>query len=561
MNGYYEDLYLENLFKSSGYDSQLEAIKALGRMRSKRAVPKLLEIARSTTVNINLKLNSILALSEIGESDFIKYFAPFIDLDDDELTEVLVQAIGKLRATEYVEEFRNFVNYKNKSLKIDMIEALDLVNDERSIKVLIGFYNDIDIEIKEIVRFYLQKSPVFKETIVKMSDEEILNLITVVPEKIAGDVIQKLIHKTENKKIIKILIKAIGELKVKNGTELLEEIFEREEDKEIRLKVIEALENISDSRKKEFLMKIIRNEDRDYKTKALMALGNMSEDESIIELVKEYAEDKSQWWMLRKIAIMIFSKSNSSKRSSVLITILNEEEDIRVARTIISELGELGDSSAIEVISKYLYNGESDIEIQRVALYSLSKLGDTNVLEFLLKNSEARESLFPESLKSMLNFNDERIEKILLDIIEKKKNNTAMIEIALGGLAENYSKEVRTQIRSMIMDKSYCKEIRAKAIMLLAAYPKNESKDIVISVLKDNEEWWLIKKIGLMLCKELRLYETLDIVVDFACDFDIRLKKSAVETAKFFYKELFLDEKNFSNSETYNSAKLFYKLL
>jgi len=561
MNGYYEDLYLENLFKSSGYESQLEAIKALGRMKSKRAVPKLLEIAKSSTVNLNLKLNSILALSEIGESDFIKHFIPFIQLDDDELLEVLVQTIGKLRATEYVEEFQEFINYKNKSLKIDMIEALDQVNDERSIRVLIGFYNDIDVEIKEIVRFYLQKSPIFKETVVKMSDEEILNLVTVVPEKIAGEIIQKLIHKTENKKIIKILIKAIGELKVINGSELLEEIFERENDKEIRLKVIEALENSSDNRKKEFLMKIIINEDRDYKTKALMALGNMSNDESITELVKKYAEDKTQWWMLRKIAIMIFSKSNSSNRASSLIDILRNEDDVRVARTIISELGEIGDKRAIDVISKYLYNGENDLEIQRIALYSLSKLGDINVLEFLLKNSDARESLFPESLKSMLNFNDERIEKILLDIIEKKKNNISMVEIALSGLAENSSIDVRTQIRKIVSDKSYCKEIRAKAIMLLAGYPKNESKEIVVSVLKDNEEWWLIKKIALMLCKELGLYETLEIVVDYACDFDIRLKKSAMETAKHFYSELFLNEKNFSNRETYNSAKLFYKLL
>lgn len=562
MVGYYEDFYIENLYKDCGYDKQLEAIKALGKIKSRRAIGKLTEICRNEKSNKNLRLNSISALAEIEDFSFLKFFTPFDKIEDEEILERIIQAVGKLKAEEYTIELEKFVNYYEKNLKIDIIEALDKINSENSIKILIKYYSDNDVEIKEIVRFYLQKSLIFHDVVEKMSDEEILNLITVVPEKIAGSVIEKLIEKTENKKIIKFVIRGIGELGIDNGAELLITLYRKENDKEIRLKTIEALEKIHSITKRDFLIEIFENEeDRDIKTKAVIAAGDLIYDEDIAEIIKKYASDKNEWWMLRKIAIIIFARSNCIEKVDVLIKILENEDDNRVIRSIIQELGDLNSSGAIEVIRKILFSSEQDVDLQKVSILALSKLGDKNVLEYLLQNKEARENLMPESLKSMLNFNDMRVEKILADILYKKREDAAMLEIAINGVAESENELVRKVILNLVIDKEYKREIRAKAVMLLANYPKNESEAAIRKILNDDSEWWLIKKFSLMLCKELNLYGTLDIIVDYAENFDERLNKTAKETAKYFYEKNFLNKTNFSSKENYEAALLYYRLL
>ena len=161
MVGYYEDFYIENLYKDCGYDKQLEAIKALGKIKSRRAIGKLTEICRNEKSNKNLRLNSISALAEIEDFSFLKFFTPFDKIEDEEILERIIQAVGKLKAGEYTIELEKFVNYYEKNLKIDIIEALDKINSENSIKILIKYYSDNDVEIKEIVRFYLQKSLIF----------------------------------------------------------------------------------------------------------------------------------------------------------------------------------------------------------------------------------------------------------------------------------------------------------------------------------------------------------------------------------------------------------------
>ena len=180
-------------------------------MQSKNAIPKLKEIAQNSNANINLRLNSILALAEIGDRTFITKFLPLENQQDIEIVEAIIIAIGKLRATEYIMEFEKFINSSNKDIKITILETLDKINDEQSIKMIIKFYSDIDIEIKEIVKFYLQKSTTFAEVSKKMSDNEILNILTIVQKERASILIRKMIENGENKTILKILIKALGE--------------------------------------------------------------------------------------------------------------------------------------------------------------------------------------------------------------------------------------------------------------------------------------------------------------------------------------------------------------
>ncbi len=196
MAGYYEDIYIENLFKNSGFDKQLKAIKELGKLKSTRAVTKLKEISTNSNADIILRVNSVLALAEIGDRTFIKSFIPLNEILDIDLTEVIILAIGKLKAVEYIDELESFLNNGNKEIKSLILETLDKINDEKAVKTIIKFYNDSDIEIKELVKFYLQNSSTFMEVSKNMSDNEILNILTLIPKERAFVLIKKLIETT-----------------------------------------------------------------------------------------------------------------------------------------------------------------------------------------------------------------------------------------------------------------------------------------------------------------------------------------------------------------------------
>jgi HEAT repeat protein len=559
MAGYYEEIYLENLFKDSGIEKQLKAIKELGKMQSKSAVPKLKEIANNSYGNINLRLNSILALAEIGDRSFIKEFQPFINQNEPEIIEGLIIAVGKLKAVEFIDEFEFFINIQNKEIKIEIIETLDTINSEKSVEMLIKFYSDIDIEIKEIVKFYLQKSTTFAEISNNMTDEEMLNVLTIVPKDRAATLIKKMVESNENKTILKILIKAIGELNIENSTEILKKIFFKESDKKIKIMIIEAMQKIETESKKEFLIEVLEDSDREMKTKALMSLGNFSEDKEIENKLKHIIADKNEWWMTKKIAIIIIGREKNNINSDFLVEILNHEDDSRVIRTIIQILGEMEFVSCTKSIEKYL--NTKDIEIQKVAMYSLSKLGDKKILEFLLKNEEARENLMPESLRAMLNFSDNRTESILIDILKKRKSNIEMLNIAIDGIAVMKNNNIMELMINIIEDKEYKREIRAKAIMILAAYKDKKVEKLIKNILEDEEEWWMIKKLALILCKEIEAFSMIEIVIDYAAELDERLNKTARETAKYFYKNYFLKE--FKNKECalYEIAKGYLRLL
>lgn len=559
MAGYYEELYLENLFKESGIEKHLKAVKELGKMQSKTAIPKLQEIVNNSFRNINLRLNAILALAEIGERTFIKKFQPFIEQKEPEILEGVIIAVEKLKAIEYIDEFEPFINNQNKELKIEIIETLNKIGDEKSIRMLMKFYTDKDIEIKEIVKFYLQKSTIFAEISSNMTDEEMLNILTIVNKERAAFLIKKMVVENENKAILKILIKALGELDIEDNTEILKKIFLRENDKKIKIMVIEAMQKLETDSKKDFLIEVLDNSDREMKTKALMSIGNFCKDKDIENKLKYIIKDKNEWWMTKKIAVIILGKERNNENSDFLVEALNNEEDLRVIRTIIQVLGEMEYVTCTKSIEKYL--DTKDIEIQKVAMYALSKLGDKKILEFLLKNEVARENLMPESLKAILNFNDERSEKILIDILIKKKNNIEMLNIAMEGISLMKSVNIMELMISIIKDKDYQKEIRAKAIMILAGYKDKKVEELIEEILLDREEWWMIKKLALMLCKEIEAFSMIGIVIDYAAELDERVNKTARETAKYFYKNYFLEEFKNKDSVLYEIAKGYLRLL
>ena len=558
MAGYYEDIYIENLFKNSGFDKQLKAIKELGKLKSTRAVTKLKEISTNSNADIILRVNSVLALAEIGDRTFIKSFIPLNEILDIDLTEVIILAIGKLKAVEYIDELESFLNNGNKEIKSLILETLDKINDEKAVKTIIKFYNDSDIEIKELVKFYLQNSSTFMEVSKNMSDNEILNILTLIPKERAFVLIKKLIETTENKSILKIIIKALGEIDVADNIGLLKIIFNKETDKILKLMTIESMEKLNSLEKKEFLIEILKADDRDIKTRALMSLGSFSSDSDITSYIKKIITSENEWWMTKKIAVLIFSKSSESNKSEFIANSLKVEKDLRVAKTLIQELGELNGNQYSSVIRNFLK--ATDIDVQKAAMSALAKLGDKEILEFLLNNEEAREHLMPESLKALLNFNDLRIIKILIDVLKKRKAEDIMLNIALDGISLIKDSETLNLLIDILNNKEYKRELRAKAIMMLAAYKELKVEAVIKKILEDKDEWWLIKKLALIICRETEIYSLINIVIEYAADLDDRLNRTARETAIYFYENYYLKKFNDKQTDLYKIAVEYLKL-
>lgn len=557
MAGYYEDIYIENLFKNSGFDKQLKAIKELGKLKSTRAVTKLKEISTNSNADIILRVNSVLALAEIGDRTFIKSFIPLNEILDIDLTEVIILAIGKLKAVEYIDELESFLNNGNKEIKSLILETLDKINDEKAVKTIIKFYNDSDIEIKELVKFYLQNSSTFMEVSKNMSDNEILNILTLIPKERAFVLIKKLIETTENKSILKIIIKALGEIDVADNIGLLKIIFNKETDKILKLMTIESMEKLNSLEKKEFLIEILKSDDRDIKTRALMSLGSFC-DSDITSYIKKIITSENEWWMTKKIAVLIFSKSSESNKSEFIANSLKVEKDLRVAKTLIQELGELNGNQYSSVIRNFLK--ATDIDVQKAAMSALAKLGDKEILEFLLNNEEAREHLMPESLKALLNFNDLRIIKILIDVLKKRKAEDIMLNIALDGISLIKDSETLNLLIDILNNKEYKRELRAKAIMMLAAYKELKVEAVIKKILEDKDEWWLIKKLALIICRETEIYSLINIVIEYAADLDDRLNRTARETAIYFYENYYLKKFNDKQTDLYKIAVEYLKL-
>jgi len=558
MGTYYEYLYLENLNKDIKFEEKLKAIEELGKMKSKLAKKKLIEIVGNLKNDEKLRIYSVLALIEIGDSKFIKQFLPLNKIEEKDILELLIIAISKLHAIEYIGEFLKFIDYSDKEIKLKIIECLSDFEEVESLKVLLKFYNKGDNEIKNLIKMNVEKSKVLKEYLEGLNEEEALNVITIIPKIKAEKLINKLIKTTNDKNILKILIKGIGELDLENGIELLKQLYYEVDDNILKLKIVEALENNKNKNKKEFLVELLKTEniDRNIKTKILFSIRELTKEEDVFVEVVKIIENKEEWWMLRKVAIMIIGEARNEKFLSVLIKVLEEEEDERVVRTLIQEIGEIGNEKSIPKLEKYLLS--DNLDLKKVAVLALSKLGSKKVLGVLVQNKKIREELMPESLEAIINFDDPRVVEVLIEVLKggKVKN----IEKVLKGLALFSDEKIEKVLVGFINDKWNQREQRSKALMILASYKSDDVDEVLKTLLDDESEWWMLKKIAIVIIGEQKNYKLINCIARQTRNLDERISLNAKSVSKKFFKEYLL--KNMEvGTEIYKFAENYLEIL
>lgn len=560
MGKHYEYLYLENLNNSENLKSKIEAVQFLGKIKSELAIPELEKIVKNKKNEPSLRINGILALTLIGSRKYLSNFIPLISEEDDDVIEIIIKSIGKLGAYDYISEFDQFINHPSKAIKKEIINTLLIIDNVASLKMLLKFYSDKDSEIKELVRYAIKRMQSLPVYIENINEIETLNILSFLTKEKSEKLIKNLINKTEDEKILNIIIKAISDLELENEECLLQDLYHKTEKKSIKLKILEAFEKMDFPNKKNFLLNTLNDDiDREIKVKVLFSFGSLAVEEDVVDRIKEIISNKEEWWLLRKVAIMLIGENKIKSESDFLIDILVNEGDARVSRTLINELGELENKKALPFLKEMLKKDE--IETKKVTILSLSKLGDKDVLEILVNDDDARNKLMPESLKAIINFNDKRIISILIDIIDNVMSNETMIELALEGLKNFKADKIKKSIIKYVNNKNNKREYRGKAIMILATYSDQDVKQCLENLLKDETEWWMIKKMALLIIDELLDADNISIIVSIATNIDERISKTAKKIAKSFYEDYFLDNLHNKCHELAEIAKLYVVFL
>ncbi|MGM0507723.1 MAG: HEAT repeat domain-containing protein [Fusobacteriota bacterium] len=560
MGSYMEYMYLENLSTRMSLDEKLNDIKQLGKLRSKVAIPKLTELAKNPDQTKQIRTTSILALIEIGDHSFLKEFVPFSEIEDQDILELLIIAIGKLHAIELLPEYSSFIDSKNKDLKLKILDILKGFEDIIAVKVLLEFVKDKDSEIRNIAKNILKESKTFQNYVTQLDETETLNVITLIPKREAEKLINKMIKETEDKRILKILISAIGDLKLEHSFNLLKNLYKVHDIKSLRLHIIDALNKTKDLRHKEFYLDLLNapNINREIKAKLIFALEKYLDDRVVVEEIFEIIENSSQWWMLRKVSILVLSNNLNKKDLDRLLEILETEKDSRVIRTLIEVMGEAGvfeEEKYINIGRKYLDSESSSVK--KVTILALSKLGDKSVLEILLRDEKLRIQMLPDSLKALTNFNDPRIIEILLDNLNS--DDDELIKISINGLAQYNDKKIEEKLIRFIQKDDTKREYKTKLIMILSNYKTEKVSKLFKNILNDESAWWMLKKVVIIAIGEQENYNLIKSIIKHTKNLDSRISKNAKYVAKQFYTNKLLSEIK-DKKNLYNFAKEYIEI-
>ncbi|TDT71491.1 hypothetical protein EV215_0867 [Hypnocyclicus thermotrophus] len=554
MSKYYEFMYVEKLGKNVSKDEKVKAITELGKMKSIVAKDSLIKIAKNENESFSVRESAIHALIEIGDASFLDNFLPLSKIQDEDILELLIYGIKKLKAEEYVKYFKDFIDNENINIKLEIIDTLNIIHTEEAIKLLLKYYNSKEKEIKNLIRLYIQDSKVFLDYIENMSEIELLNILGLIPAEKALVVLKKLISEVTDKNIIKILISSIADLHIKGTGELYEELFDKLEEKEDKIKLIESLENVENNEKNKFLLRLLDNSDRDIRAKALTSFTNIEEEE-ILEKLKTMLFTENEWWLIKKLVIMLLGKSKNLNIFKQFVLLLSEESDERIIRTLIVELGNLKNEKAIPYIKKYITSNKQDI--RKVAIESLAKLGYNEILEDVLKENNVIENIKFETIDILLNYKDERVEKILIEILNKRRYEKPIMERAIK-MVEEFQIPFKL-FKDFVIDKKVDREIRAKLIVNAVKYDKNSVEKLFMKILETDDEWWMLKKIVLLVVKDMKLYNLIDIVIKYVNNIDERLSKTAKDVAKSFYGALLVEK--LKDEDIKNIAEKFMKII
>ncbi len=132
-----------------------EALMALGRMGSRRAVPLLEATAADRTLDVSLRRAAVTALGDIGASGSVEALAGLLDDPDPGLVEAAVEALGRMGDGRAVGPLVRLV--REKRARLTALWSLGAIGDPRAVPLLNLELSDPDIYVAYNARQSLKR--------------------------------------------------------------------------------------------------------------------------------------------------------------------------------------------------------------------------------------------------------------------------------------------------------------------------------------------------------------------------------------------------------------------
>ncbi len=274
---------------------------------------------------------------------------------------------------------------------------------------------------------------------------------------------------------------------------------------EVVFKAVEALKKISTPLAIEPLIKLFLEENIDSSIQKMIVenLSNYYEDERVIAAFSNYLKEPRDLGVVKKIIDSLSSVKDKSSLKSlvpVLMEILTMEKyrySSNIRKSIITLLGEIGDTRAIETLLNILQNEKESKHYVLSALRNFHDPSMINPLIELLKQEEDRYDFkdILEILEGIEGFDFSALVNILIEIAEDTDRVSKIRELAIEYLGKAPTEESMNYLINIIENENEEYKITAAA-QALGMLKHSEAVPVLIKALENNfESQWTKREI------------------------------------------------------------------
>lgn len=403
--------------------------------------------------------------------------------------------IEKLKKEKDIHSLRDILRTGTPNDRAKSAKALGLIGDKNTIEDLMNALNDEDAKVRSnaaIALGHLNAEKAIKNLIEALNDESWLvrHDAAIALGELGGEKVKKVLEKSIRKEdeieVRQKIVEALGRVGDGETIELFMELIDDDDD--IKLEVIKAIGDIGGEIAVEILKKKVENGDKLTRELAVKGLTNINSSISNEALILALEDDN---WRTREEAVRELGDRKVVKAKDKFLELLDDENDYVVIAALIA-LGKLRKPDVVDKIENKLKSENPSIktavvealgyiECERsldILINLIDKEYHPRVLwstpDSLSKIIKNRENMIKEKLKV---YNDER--KIILSIALAKAGDTSVISELLDGIHHDSWKVRQKSVEAM-------REVELKDV------GKNRSKKVLRTLrntLSDNDKW------------------------------------------------------------------------
>ncbi|MBI1976160.1 MAG: HEAT repeat domain-containing protein [Candidatus Omnitrophica bacterium] len=279
--------------------------------------------------------------------------------------------ISKEFGADVIAQLQETYQNSDTSLRLQVVNALGKIVNERSAEVLVEALGDQDTQIVQRV------GDIF---------------VNQFKGKGIGALIKGLKH--ENKEIRSESALRLGHLRVKEAVDALIDLASQDQESVVRRSAVWALGAIEDARAIPTLVAALGEEDVSLRIDAINALKNFKEA-AVPGLLKGIEHEKKE---IRSGAAYVLGEMKAAVAVELLMQLVQQDKEISVRREAVRALGAIGDARALPALVAAL--GDSDSSVRSDARNAVKNFKEAAIPELIngLKSSNVQVRLASISL-------------------------------------------------------------------------------------------------------------------------------------------------------------------